>query len=202
MGDRRKKKLSPRGTNSEVPTAAAILHGVRGQVLRYIEQNGSASAKEIAAELSAPRSSVSEALRRLHKEGILDLVDLKRRRGAVERYYTYTNRALLIKQVEAEQLPERTIRRVAFSLVQNFVSDAKAALSMAKWLPFQRDSWWTSSSIRTDEKGLLELKRIHEGATAEVERVRAEIHARLEDDEAETVIVSTSMFLFRIPDGD
>jgi DNA-binding MarR family transcriptional regulator len=166
----------------------------------YVGENGSASAKEIAAALSVPQSSVGEQLRRLSAEGLLELLETKHRRGAVERYYRWTSRGFEIDKEEAEQVPEKAARQIVMTVIRLFLSNAKAALAAAEWTPAQSDSFWNSISIRTDLQGMRELSKIHQKAAADINRARAQIHARVNEEESETVLLSSSIFLFQVPE--
>ena len=193
----------PRRQPVGAPAAAAMLHPLRARILAYVAEAGSASAKEIAERLAEPKSSVGEQLRRLSEEGLLELVETKPRRGAFERYYMRTERSLEISREEAASLPAEAAREIAISLVRVFMVNAKRAFaSSGAWRPAQSDSVWNSTTVQADPQGMEELAAVHQRAAAEVERTRARIHARIKETGAETAVVASSLFLFRLPAQD
>jgi len=81
----------------------ALAHPLRVQLLRLL-QDRVASPSELAAELGARISNVSYHIRALERLGVLELVETKPRRGAVEHYFRARGK-LRISDEAWEQVP-------------------------------------------------------------------------------------------------
>jgi len=75
-------------------TAARILQPLRQQVLQALAEGDSASG--LARRLAVPRQKVNYHLRELEKEGLVELVEEKRRGNCTERVVRATARSYLI----------------------------------------------------------------------------------------------------------
>jgi DNA-binding transcriptional ArsR family regulator len=75
-------------------TAATLLQPLRGQILEGLEEPGSASG--LARRLGLPRQKVNYHLRELEKEGLVELVEERRRGNCTERVVRATARSYLI----------------------------------------------------------------------------------------------------------
>lgn len=74
--------------------AAAILHPLRRRILEALRQPDSASG--VARRLDLPRQKINYHLRDLEKQGLLELVEERRRGNCVERVVRATARAYVI----------------------------------------------------------------------------------------------------------
>jgi DNA-binding transcriptional ArsR family regulator len=177
---------------------SALDHPLGSQILSLLGERGFASAKQIAGELSESRSSVSERLRRMRDDGLVEVVESKERRGAIERFYRPTETSFLMDPDEYAVLSESRKKRLTLRLVQDFANKVKAALSPTG-PPLRDDSCWFLITGRVDAQGWEELVAIHHRALDEAERVRRESRARLEESGAGSSVICSSGFLFELP---
>lgn len=131
------------------------------EILIWLQTNGPASAAEIAEGLQVPPSKVRYQLRQLGEMRIIELVEEKRRRGVVERYYlSGEERAAIMEDSELAELPaEQRDRLLAQILKQSFGSllgSLKAGLLVRR-----QESVVAHVPLRLDRQGWAELVRIH-----------------------------------------
>ena len=82
----------------------ALAHPLRIHILRVL-QDRVASPSELAEEVSAPLGNVSYHVRFLARVGLLDLVDTRPRRGALEHYYRARSKVRITDKAWA-QVPD------------------------------------------------------------------------------------------------
>ncbi|MGE5280756.1 MAG: hypothetical protein ACM3N0_00275 [Chloroflexota bacterium] len=85
--------MGPRPISIEQSLAKALSNSLRAKALHLIA-DGVASPKAIAARLDADLRTVAYHVRVLKQLGCIELVETKRRRGAVEHIYRVTAAAL------------------------------------------------------------------------------------------------------------
>jgi DNA-binding transcriptional ArsR family regulator len=172
-------------------------HQVGFAIIRILAERGSASGKELAAALSKPRSTVSEQLRRLEVEGLIECVAEESRRGTVERFYRATPLARWVEDDEMGQLRSAEKRRLALRAIQSVVADASSALSTNTL--DRRDDWCLASlRVTVDEQGWKELAEIHRQALEAVVKVRDESAERLAQN-GEPLRALASLILLELP---
>ena len=81
---------------------AAVLSPLRMRVLREMQQP--ASATSLAPRLGLSRQTLNYHLRELEREGFLEVVEERPRRGCFEPLLTVTSRAFVVKQPWLEQV--------------------------------------------------------------------------------------------------
>jgi DNA-binding transcriptional ArsR family regulator len=79
--------LQPSRQSLERRLDIAVAHPLRARVLAVLEER-IASPKQLARELGAPLGVVAYHVRVLRSLGLIQLVDVTQRRGAVEHRYT------------------------------------------------------------------------------------------------------------------
>lgn len=129
--ERRTKRAGKTGRRrrprkAEARVAYTLLHPVRLDILTILLDRV-ASANEIAAMLNEPRSTVRRHIQELKDNQMIEVVDERPRRGAMERYY----RAIVqpeISGAEAELLPRAANRRHATISLQGIFTEALASL--------------------------------------------------------------------------
>jgi DNA-binding transcriptional ArsR family regulator len=186
-GDRRAQAL-----------AIALGHPLRERILQFLGERSSASGKEIATALSEAPSTVSEHLRWLSDKELVDVIESKNRRGAVERFYSYTSDSLLLQPADMAALPRKERLHLVEGAVRLFVNNVTEAMSSPD-ADISTGSSWYSTTLSVDAQGWDDLSAIHQKALKEVERVRAESARRLKDGTSERIVASSSIFLFYIP---
>jgi DNA-binding transcriptional ArsR family regulator len=103
----------------------ALAHPLRIHILRVL-QSRVASPSEIAEEVSAPLGNVSYHVRFLARVGLLELVDTRPRRGALEHYYKARG-SVQITQKAWAQVPEIVKTAMVGSSLDQVVQDVSAA---------------------------------------------------------------------------
>ena len=173
-------------------------HEVGYSIYRVLTERP-ASATELAALLSQPRSTVGDQLRKLIDSGLVECTGEETRRGTTERFYRAASPRWLDDDVTAK-LDPRQKRRTALRVAR----EAAAAMSLALQsdLLDQRDDWCVGSSrITVDSQGWKELAEIHRHALEEVERVRDESADRLDGDDDEPLRAISWLMLLELPNG-
>jgi DNA-binding Lrp family transcriptional regulator len=74
--------------------AGAVLHPIRGRILRELAEPGSSTT--LAKKLGLPRQKVNYHLRELEREGFVKLIEARTRRNCVERIVQATARSYVI----------------------------------------------------------------------------------------------------------
>jgi hypothetical protein len=158
-----------------------------------------ASARELAALLSQPRSTVGDQLRKLIASGLIESAGEEARRGTTERFYRVAPGSRWLDDEVTGKLDPRQKRRTALRVAREAAADTSLALRSDR-LDHRNDWCVGSSRIVVDPRGWKELAEIHRHALEEVERVREESADRL-DDEAEGQLRAISwLMLLELPD--
>ncbi len=174
-----------------------VAHPVRVQALSILTERP-ASPKEVAAELNAPVGNVSYHMRELEQVGLIELIDEKKRRGAVEHFYRAIIRPMLDDSQWEKLNPEE---RQSFSswIIQLILADASQALR-AGTFDARDNRHLTRVPLQVDEEGWRELVAIQAEAlqaTFEVQAASAERLSAAED--AESFPATASMMCFEMP---
>ncbi len=173
-------------------------HEVGYAIFRVLTERP-ASATELAALLSQPRSTVGDQLRRLIASGLVESTGEEARRGTTERFYRAASSRWLDDDVTAK-LDPRQKRRTALRVAREAAVDMSLALQSD--LLDQRDDWCVGSSrITVDSQGWRELAEIHRHALEEMERVRDESADRLDGEDDEPLRAISWVMLLELPDG-
>jgi DNA-binding transcriptional ArsR family regulator len=85
-------------TSTDADVIKALSHPVRRQVMTLLGDE-SASSKDLAAQLGLSVPNVSYHVRILRDLGLIKVVRETPRRGAIERHYKVTSRAISVRQV-------------------------------------------------------------------------------------------------------
>lgn len=85
--------MQRRAASIDQRLAKALSHSTRARVLALLAE-GKASPKQVSERLGEDLRSIAYHVRVLHRLGCLELVETQQRRGAVEHFYTVTERAL------------------------------------------------------------------------------------------------------------
>jgi DNA-binding transcriptional ArsR family regulator len=177
--------------------AQAVAHPLRIEALSILTERP-ASPKELAAELGSPVGNISYHVRELERIGMIELVEEKKRRGAIEHFY----RAVHYPMVDAPEWEKLSpARREAMSvwIVQLMLTDAVKALD-AGTFDARGDRHLTRTDMLVDEKGWEELIEIQAKALRAVLAVRERNAKRLAKADGEGAIsVVASMSCFELP---
>ncbi|HVQ59613.1 MAG TPA: winged helix-turn-helix domain-containing protein [Solirubrobacterales bacterium] len=176
----------------------AVGHRVGYAIFRVLTERP-ASATELAALLSQPRSTVGDQLRKLIASGLVESAGEKTRRGTTERFYRAASGSRWLDDDATSRLDPRDKRRTALRVVREAAADTSLALQSDR-LDHRNDWCVGSSRIAVDSKGWKELADIHRKALEEVERVRAESADRLDGEAEEPLRAISWVMLLEMPD--
>jgi DNA-binding transcriptional ArsR family regulator len=183
--------------NVDETLVKVVAHPLRVQALSILSERP-ASPKELAAELGSPVGNVSYHVRELEQVGLIELVDEKKRRGAVEHFYRAIARPLLsAKEWERLSLDDRQ----GFStwVIQLLIVDASQALA-AGTFDARDDRHLSHTPLLVDEEGWRQLVEIKASALEAVLEVQAASAARLSAADGEEGIPAVAaMTLFEMP---
>lgn len=175
----------------------AVAHPLRVQALSVLTERP-ASPKELAAELGSPVGNVSYHVRELEQVGLIELVDEKKRRGAVEHFYRAIARPLLSAD-EWEQLSLDDRQGFSAWIIQLLLADASQALA-AGTFDARSNRHLSRTPLLVDEKGWRELVEIQAAALKAVLEVQAASAARLNTADGEEGIATiAAMTFFEMP---
>jgi DNA-binding transcriptional ArsR family regulator len=171
-----------------------VAHPLRVQALSVLTERH-ASPKELAAELGAPVGNVSYHVRELEDVGLIELVDEKKRRGAVEHFY----RAIARPMLSADEWEKLSLDdRQGFSawIIQLLLADASQALA-AGTFDARGDRYLSRTPLLVDAEGWRELVEIHATAlkaTLEVQAASAERLTQADGEEGIPTIAALTFF--------
>ena len=174
-----------------------VAHPLRVQALSVLGERP-ASPKELAAELGTPVGNVSYHVRELENVGLIELVDEKKRRGAVEHFYRATARPpLSAEEWELLSLDDRQ----SFSawIIQRLLADASQALA-AGTFDARGDRHLSRTPLLVDEEGWRELADIQVTALWAILEVQVASAERLtRADGKEGIPTIAGMTFFEMP---
>ena len=178
--------------------ARAVAHPLRIEALSILTERP-ASPKELAAELGAPVGNISYHVRELERLGMIELVEEKKRRGAIEHFY----RAVQYPMMDApewEKLKPAKRRVMSVWIVQLMFADAFKALR-AGTFDARGNRHLSRTDMRVDERGWEELVEIQAKALRAVLAVRERNAKRLAKADGEGAIDAVAwMSCFELPE--
>jgi DNA-binding transcriptional ArsR family regulator len=174
-----------------------VAHPLRVQALAVLTERP-ASPKELAAELGSPVGNVSYHVRELEQVGLIELVEEKKRRGAVEHFYRAISRPPLS--------PDEWVRlsldeRQGFSAwtIQLLLADASQALGAGSF-DARSDRHLSRTPLLVDEEGWRELVEVQATALRGVLEVQAASAARMDSaSDEEGIPTIAAMTFFEMP---
>lgn len=174
----------------------AYAHPLRIRILSLLD-NRVASPSEIAAELETPLPNTSYHVRQLAALGLVELVDRKARRGAIEHYYTARVRPTITDEGWA-RLPEIVKRAHFGGILQTALAHV---VSAAEAGGFDRDDiHYSRTGGRVDAQAWREISSVLAEALERVERAVAGSEERIEaDPSVEWEEATALMMLFSGP---
>lgn len=177
--------------------AQAVAHPLRVQALSIMVERPATSPKELAAMLDTPVANISYHVRELEKLGLIELVDERRRRGAVEHFYRGVVRPLISDdEWEALSVEERT--PISAGIIQLLLTDATRALETGTFVS-RADSHLSRTPVAVDEQGWEQLVAIQARALKAILKVEATCAKRLAATGEEGFPVITALACFEMP---
>lgn len=170
---------------------AVVAHPLRSQCLSYLAER-TASPAEIAAELGENLGNVSYHIRKLWKAGVVEIVEEKPVRGAMEHFYRALQRPMFTDDEIAEASIEdrRAFCQHIFSLV---TADATRSLE-ARTFVERPDYHISRAPMRVDEDGWNDLRDLHEETLNRILEIQAESAERLQGDAGFPVVAFNTCF--------
>ena len=178
-------------TSMETTLAAIVAHPTRARAFLILAER-TASPAEIAKEIGKDVGHVGYHVRKLQQLDLIELVDEKPVRGAVEHFYRAIERPVVTEEEFAEQsIEEREVFTRA--ILQLHVADVARAMDEHTF-----DSRDNRAIIRTpmlvDEDGFRELGELHVEMYERTLEIQAQSMARMTESSEEGIpTVSTSM---------
>jgi hypothetical protein len=173
-------------------------HRVGYAIYRVLTER-SASARELAALLSQPRSTVGDQLRKLIASGLVESAGEEVKRGTTERFYRVAPGSRWLDDDATGKLDPRQKRQTALRVAREAMADTTSAMRSDRL--DQRDDWCVGSSrVVVDCQGWKELAEIHRHALEEVERVRDESADRLDGEAEEPLRAISWVMLLELPE--
>lgn len=170
---------------------AVVAHPLRSECLSFLAER-TASPAEIAAELGENLGNVSYHIRKLWKAGVVEIVEEKPVRGAMEHFYRALKRPMFSDDDIAESSIDerRAFSQHIFSLV---TADATRALEANTFV--ERDDYHISRvPLRVDEEGWRNLRDLHEETLNRILEIQTESAERLSGDPGFPVIAFNTCF--------
>jgi DNA-binding transcriptional ArsR family regulator len=164
------------GSSIESTLAAVVAHPTRVKCLSILAERR-ASPNEIAIELNEDVGHVSYHIKKLKSLGIVELIDEKKVRGAIEHFY----RAVTLAYVSDEEWAKLSMEeRRPYSLygLQLAMADAAEAME-AGTFDARSDRYLTRTPSVVDEEGWSEFNKLHEEMLERTMEIKAASADRL-----------------------
>jgi acyl-CoA reductase-like NAD-dependent aldehyde dehydrogenase len=190
--------------------SSAIAHPARVQILvianerdvspsSYVEEVMGLSPAKEPADYKRALSHVSYHFRALEKAGCIVIIDRIPKRGAVEHVYRAVERARFSDEEWAE-VPQDERCRIMTVAWQGLMARTEAA-RMAHTLQGRDDTWLAWTDAKLDDRGWAEMTTTIAANYAELERIRQESEARLQETEGEAIPATFAMLGYESPVG-
>jgi DNA-binding transcriptional ArsR family regulator len=157
-------------------------------------ESSGVSVRQIAERVQESRRRVRYHLEVLCRQGLVEVVEEKRRRGVVEHYYRATGLFMLSKE-QTEGLPVRRQQKIILEVLRQTFADATAALESGA---FVRRPEWSAARVHADvdERGWAELSVIYEKTTRDALEIIAEAQERLRGTDERPIRIGAASLLF------
>lgn len=153
----------------------ALAHPLRIRILALLSERD-ASPVQLLPHLDAKLGTVAYHVRTLEKLGLVEEVDTRQRRGAIE--HVFRARPPLISDdawAGASPLTKQVFASAALSQIAQFADQSAMAGGFER-----RDAHMTRSAFKVDEQGWSALAEASKRWLEEISRLRAEASERLE----------------------
>lgn len=183
-------------SSMETTLAAIVAHPTRAQAFVILVER-TASPVEIAQEIGKDVGHVGYHVRKLQQLNLIELVDERPVRGAVEHFYRAVVRPFVTEEEFASQpIEEREI--YTRHILQLHVSDIARALA-ERTFDQRPNRWLIRTPIVVDEQGFGELAALHAELYERTMDIKARSDERRTGTEDEGIsTMSTNMF-FEMP---
>ncbi len=178
----------------------ALAHPLRVQILRAL-QDRVGSPSDIAEEISAPLGNVSYHVRFLERVGVLEFVEARPRRGALEHYYRARGRLRITDHAWA-QVPEIVKNAMVGAALDQAMRYAYGGASIGG---FERaDAIASRRAMRLDDRGFQELGEVIKALLERASEIESESAKRIVESGHENgeIDVGLVTMLFEAPPSD
>ncbi len=177
----------------EATVGAVVSHPVRSRCLTLLAER-TASPAELALELDENLGNVSYHVRKLWRSGVIEIVEEKPVRGAMEHFYRAVTRPIISDQ-EAEELPLEVRQSHAREALVLLTADATSALESGTF-GARKDYHVSRVPMRADEEGWIALRELQGEVLERVFKIQEECAERLgrSDDSGFPVISFNTLF--------
>jgi DNA-binding transcriptional ArsR family regulator len=193
-GMRRRAKVAKGKTEVDKANIKAMANSMRVQLLTILNERVN-STTGLARELGVEPAEIAYDIAVLRKMGRIEVVDEKKRRGAVEVFYKAVARAHL-DELEWPTIPDPVKGGMRASLLQTIMDDAIAAIDEEAYdsLPNAHMSW---TPLIVDREGWEELTEILRVALKGVIKVSESSAKRLTKKDEAGISCTVSMLGYR-----
>jgi DNA-binding transcriptional ArsR family regulator len=176
----------------EMTLGALVAHPLRSQCLTLLAER-TASPAELSVELGENLGNVSYHVRKLWKGGVIEIVEEKPVRGAMEHFYRATRIPLFDDEEigEASLEDRETISRQVFSLAA-----ANAQSAVVK----RSDYHISRVPTRVDEEGWGEMRDLFEETLERIFEIQSKAADRLGESEDAGIPVIAFNTFFEMPE--
>ena len=185
-------------TSMETTLASIVAHPTRAEAFTILGER-TASPVEIAQEIGKDVGHVGYHVRKLLQLNVVELVDERPVRGAVEHFYRATSRAYVSTEESAEQSIEE---REVFTrhVLQFHVADIARALDAGTF-----DARPNRALVRTplvvDAEGFQELSELHDEMFERTLEIQTKSAERLVDEsESSSISTMSATMFFELPE--
>jgi DNA-binding transcriptional ArsR family regulator len=156
----------------------ALAHPVRIQILSSLEDRV-ASPSRLSEELEVPLGTVSYHVRILAELGLIELVDRKQRRGAIEHYYRARGPARISEDAweEVPNIVKEALVQASLGEIYRYVDEAAAGGGFSRG-----DSQLVRQPLTLDARGWKELTEAISELCERAKKIEADSASRLHAD--------------------
>ena len=165
--------------------ASLLLHPLRRRLL-FEYASGADHCAAIARRLKVPLNRLAYHSAVLHREGLIELVETRRHRGGLRRYY----RATLGPLIEADEwtaLPVTLRRALAIGAIEQVLGESRAAMLDGGF--DHAEAQVLRVLLDLDNRGLIDLARRLRSAEDEYRRILDSVRSREASGAVESRIV-------------
>ena len=157
----------------------ALAHPVRIQILSSLEDRV-ASPSRLAQELGVPLGTVSYHVRILAELGLIELVDRKQRRGAIEHYYRARGPARISEDAwkEVPNIVKEALVQASLGEIYRYIDEAAAAGGFDRG-----DSHLVRQPLTLDARGWKEMAAAVQELWERAKEIEADSAGRLQADQ-------------------
>lgn len=183
--------------SSEMTLGALVAHPLRSQCLTLLADR-IASPAELATELEENLGNVSYHVRKLWRGGVVEIVEEKPVRGAMEHFYRAVKMPLFSDEEIAEATVEEreVISRQVFSLMTANATTAVEAGTFVK----RPDYHISRVPLRVDEDGWNEMRDLFEKTLEGVFEIQEKSAKRLGDTQDSGIPIIAFNTFFEMPE--